>query len=126
MSQPRRNSPRSPRTSGFSSEKGASPLPYPFQGLPPAVSVSAAILVAQQIILSREYVDWIESVGTPRTEAAVRILAAYRDWRDHRGSSDGTLIRECGFGAIEAQMTAGRIPRPAPEHLATIRALAGC
>lgn len=97
-------------------------MPYPFQGLPPAVSVSAAILVAQQIILSREYVDWIESVGTPRTEAAVRILAAYRDWRDHRGSSDGTLIRECGFGAIEAQMTAGRIPRPAPEHLATIRA----
>lgn len=32
-------------------------MPYPFQGLPPAVSVSAAILVAQQIILSREYVE---------------------------------------------------------------------
>ena len=71
---------------------------------------------------SHDRIQWIDSITAPKTKYGKEILEAYRAWRNRRTIEEGNLIRACGFGAIDAQIVAGKTPSWAPEHLDTLRA----
>jgi len=95
--------------------------PIEFGGIPTDVT-PLRLLAFYGPRYARDKIQWIESITAPKTEYGKKILEAYQAWRSRRTVEVGDLIRACGFGAVSARIAAGKAPRWAPEHLATLRA----